>query len=68
MTGLEKYINEYARDMRDPNLTGFVNFEYKKKLYRALWAIEKELDRWDTPKFAGEEQWLESNQGVKSGV
>ena len=40
-------------------MTGFYNFEAKKKLYEVLWRTQRQLNR--CSKFVGEDEFLEEH-------
>lgn len=52
-------IQELGFDMRDNHMDGFFQFGAKQKLYKILWAAQKQLE--NSPKFYGEEEWLKEN-------
>lgn len=49
-------IQDLKYDMHDQRMTGYFNFEAKKKLLAILWECEKALE--NAPTFVGEEEWL----------
>jgi len=52
-------IQELGFDMHDNHMDGFFQFGAKQKLYKILWAAQKQLE--NSPKFYGEEEWLKEN-------
>jgi hypothetical protein len=60
---MSEYLIDKVRnigfDMRDNYMDGYTQFHAKKKLYKLLWEIEKQLK--DAPTFVGEEEWLKEN-------
>lgn len=53
-------IEDYGHYLRDMRNDGFSQFEVKKKLYLALWEIEKQL--YNSPNFVGEDEWVSQNK------
>ena len=56
-----KKMHQYAND---PHLTGWVNWPCKQDLYRVKFAVDEMLAK--TPKFTGEEEWLEEQAKLKT--
>lgn len=52
-------IEDYGYYLNDMRNDGFSQFEVKKKLYKILWATEKQLSKSTT--FVGEDEWLKEN-------
>ena len=52
-------IRDLGFDMRDKYMDGFFQFGAKQKLYKILWAVQKQLE--NAPTFYGEEEWLKEN-------
>ena len=54
-----EFLNTIERlkyDMNDPRMTGYFNFEAKKKLLSIMWKCQDALK--DSPTFVGEDEWL----------
>lgn len=62
MKTIQESIESHGWYCTDPRNDGFTQFESKKKLYLALWEAQKWLDR--SPKFVGEEEWLQEHHKV----
>lgn len=50
-------IEKIGYAARDPRMDGWNCWVKKQQLYQILWATQHQLAK--TPKFAGEEEWLE---------
>jgi hypothetical protein len=54
------HIHDLTMRACDGNLTGYVQFEYKKRLYQLLWQVEDALIK--CPTFVGEDEFIQDHK------
>ena len=57
MVDIVTQVQQLGWGARDPRMDGWNCWVKKQQLYQILWATQHQLAK--TPKFSGEEEWLE---------